>query len=363
MTWSQWIPDWLRREYGPEYANLREERPVLVDCALGCNPLGTPESARRVLERASFGVDTYPADKDSLVREICSCWKDAFGPEQLFFGCGSIGVLSTIARSLCGPGARVIGMAPQFTSGLLAFRLSGSDVSVVPLDAPDYTPDTERIASSVTEETALVYFDRPHNPTGWTAPLDDVVRLADRCAESGAFLIVDEAYGDYIPREESAMTLFHDSIICVRSFSKGWGLAGLRAGYGVLRDPRAMALLRILEDPFPLNSVALAVLPEVMKDAEYPRRTREAVTGVKRRVLECAGATPGVSVARTDPAVPIMLVCDRREGNLYERLMKVGIRTEPGECFERIGACCVRLRVPAPSQLSLFGELWPRAFA
>ena len=366
MTWFQWAPAWLQKEYGPEYATLKESRPVLVDCALGCNPLGTPASARAVIERGGIGVDAYPDGKETVIGGIRSFWKGAVEPSQLILGCGSIGVLTTIARSLCGPGARVLGMAPQFTSGLLAFRTSGSDVSATPLEAPGFTPDPARLADLVTEETSLVYFDRPHNPTGWTAPLDAMARLADRCAEKGALLISDEAYGDYIPPEQSAITLSHDAIICVRSFSKGWGLAGLRAGYAVIRDRKAMALLRIVEDPFPLNSVALAVLPEVLKDEDYPRRTRDTVSAMKRRVLECVAASPDMSAAPTDLRSPIMLLHDRRPGSLYERLMGAGIRTEPGECFEGLGEHCeqfVRLRVPGPEHIGRFEEIWRNSFS
>jgi len=95
---------------------------------------------------------------------------------------------------------------------------------------------------------------------------------------------------------------------------------------------------------------------------DYARRSREMAREVKARVIDTIERTGGVSVARTHPEVPILLasLVSGRE-NLYEVLMEQGIRTEPGTCFTGLGPESVRLRIPAPEQLEIFGALWRKA--
>ena len=114
----------------------------------------------------------------------------------------------------------------------------------------------EDLLPLLTEKTAFFYVDRPNNPTGQTMPLGDVERLCRAAAAAGAFCVVDEAYGDFLPREESAMTLMdrYDNLIIIRTFSKGFGLANLRAGYLVL-PPKLTAMLRQCSNPYVLSDI------------------------------------------------------------------------------------------------------------
>ncbi len=363
MHWKKRMPRAVREMEFAEYGSAREDRPVAVDCALGTNPLGSPRCvAETTAERVVGDLCAYPGDDLPLRRALSDAWRGAFSPEEVVLGTGSIGLLVGLARTFCAPGAQVLGVLPQFPDGPMHFQLSGASYRAIPLSPPDYRLDLDAMKVAMTGEESLLYLDRPHNPTGQAVPLAEVEGLARACDERGTLLIVDEAYGDFLPPDESALNLSHPSLVVLRSFSKGRGLAGIRAGYAVIRDEEARRFMKKTTPPFSVNSIALSLASRVLGDEAFLLRSRAAVAAVKRRIVEAVEATPHFSVAVTHDQVPILLLSSRIEGDdLYDRLMRQGIRTEAGTCFEGLGAESVRLRVPAPEELDAFLERWSAA--
>ena len=359
MHWKKRMPRAVREMEFAEYGSAREDRPVAVDCALGTNPLGSPRCVAETAESEAGDLCAYPGDDLPLRRALSDSWKGAFSPEEVILGTGSIGLLVGLARTFCAPGAQVLGVLPQFPDGPMHFQLSGASYRAVSLSPPDYRLGLDAMAAAMTGEESLLYLDRPHNPTGQAAPLAEVADLARACDDRGSLLVVDEAYGDFLPPDESALNLSNPSLVVLRSFSKGRGLAGIRAGYAVIRDGEARRFMRKTTPPFSVNSIALSLASRVLGDEAFLLRSREAVADVKRRIMAAVGATSHVSVAATHDQVPIFLLSSRIEGDdLYDRLMRQGIRTEAGTCFEGLGAESVRLRVPAPEELDAFLERW-----
>ena len=145
----------------------------------------------------------------------------------------------------------------------------------------------------------------------------------------------------------------------VRSFSKGWGLAGLRVGYGVVRDPQLREVLGWSTPPFEVSVLGTELACEALKDRDFPARSRAAVAFLKREVLKVLGGVPGLRTAATDPEVPLLLgVAEDPGEDLYETFLRRGIRTESGRAYPGLGARAVRLRVPREGDLARFRELW-----
>lgn len=364
MIWKEKMPAPVRDMKFAEYATAREERPVAVDCALGTNPLGSPGYVNEILGSGRLPDPSgYPGDDLPFRRALSDSWGRIFSPEDVVIGTGSIGLIITLARTFCTEGCAVLGVTPQFPDGPMHFQLAGASYRSVDLLPPDFTLRTKLIVEAMTGEESIVYIDRPHNPTGQVPPLEDMAVLAKECENRGALMIVDEAYGDFIPDEESALNLDQQCVIVLRSFSKGRGLAGIRAGYCVIHNGEALNYVRKVAPPFAVSSMALELGAASLLDREYILRSRETVSEVKGRVLQIISDTPGVTAAKTDPGIPILLVSMDEDGaDLYERLMEQGIRTEAGECFEGLGGGSARLRVPGPEQVEVFERLWKRAF-
>jgi len=363
MNWKARMPAPVRNMEFAEYATSREERPVLVDCALGTNPLGPPDRVRELIRTGRLpDPGGYPGDDLPFRKALSDSWKGVFSPDEVIIGTGSIGLIISLARTFCTTGAAVLGVTPQFPDGPMHFQLAGASYRQISLTPPGYGLEVSRIAEAMIGDESIIYVDRPHNPTGQVPGLDEMALLAEECRKHGSILIVDEAYGDFLPSGESALNLASPSMVVLRSFSKGRGLAGIRTGYCVVRDEEARRFLRKVAPPFSVSAIAMDMATAVLLDMDYARRSREMAREVKARVIDTIERTGGVSVARTHPEVPILLasLVSGRE-NLYEVLMEQGIRTEPGTCFTGLGPESVRLRIPAPEQLEIFGALWRKA--
>jgi histidinol-phosphate aminotransferase len=365
MTWKDRMPPPVRDTFFREYATAREERPVAVDCALGTNPVGAPEGIMKRLVNNlgdATRISAYPSGDDIFRKALSTSWEGAFNPDEVLLGTGSIGLLISLARAFCAPGTTVLGLTPQFPDGPLHFRLAGARYQSIQLKRPEFQISLDAVASKLTGDESLVYIDRPHNPTGQAVPLEEVGALADSCVRKGTLLVVDEAYGDFLPREESSIALGKANIITLRSFSKGWGLAGLRAGYAIVRDPEVRRFIAKVAPPFTVNTIAAELSMVALQDNFFLAETRMTITEIKKTVLDLIRETPCVTASTTHPAVPILLVTHNDpEIDLYQLLMALGIRTESGTCFEGLDASSVRLRVPAPEDLQLFTGLWNKA--
>jgi len=364
MKWKEKMPETVRDRTFTEYGSSREERPVLVDCALGTNPLGSPPWVRGIMASGRLpDPGGYPGDDLPLRKALSNSWRGIFSPDEIVTGTGSIGLIVTLAGTFCTTGTSVLGIAPQFPDGPMHFQFAGASYRYVPLTPPDYNLDVSAILEAITGDESIIYVDRPHNPTGQVPPLDEMALIAEECRKRGALLIIDEAYGDFLPPEDSALNLVSPSVVVLRSFSKGRGLAGLRAGFCVVRDEEARCYMRKVAPPFSVSSMAMEMATASIDDSDYVTRSRETVRKVKARVMAILEGTGGISVAKTHPEVPILLASwNRGPLDLSEVLMEQGIRTEPGTCFSGLGPESVRLRVPPPEQLELFEGLWIKAF-
>ena len=328
-----------------------------IDCALGTNPLGMPRSLHPVLkELGDLALDAYPEpESDSLKKDIVShhpLWRLETG--NILLSCGSMGVLTVLARLTTGPGDRFLGCSPQFTDGALQFVFNGAEYIRLPLTPPRYTISVETILSELERShPSLLYLDRPNNPTGQVLPLEGMRFIAERAMELGSWVISDEAYGDFIPDEESAACLDLPNLVTCRSFSKGLGLAGLRVGFAIARDAELINSFCKIQPAFVVPTLGALLAREGLSDTAFIEESRRYVREAKERVLQAVEKKRGWTLAETDNRVPIMLL-SLEEGDLFRILGEAGIACEPGVGFFDLDRRAVRLRVPAPSQLEEF---------
>ncbi|MDR2528169.1 MAG: aminotransferase class I/II-fold pyridoxal phosphate-dependent enzyme [Synergistaceae bacterium] len=301
----------------------------------------------------------YPENIDALAEIVTARWPSLRGV-KLLWGAGSMGVLANLARVFCGGSVNVLGMTPQFLPGLMEFALAGAKIVTLSPRPDRFRVDAKDLSAALEEDTTLLYLDNPNNPTGAVMPLDEVAALAEACARQGALLLVDEAYADYLDDAESAFNLEMSNVICLRTLSKGYGMAGLRVGYAAVRDPE---LYRVCEDCgllYAISGVSAALAAKFLPRVDFSA-IREKVRYLKSRVTEFISDYDAFTIADTHPAIPIFLLTWKQGGNLYEKLMEAGIRAEAGHFFE-LNDCSVRLRVPSEELLEDFFRLWRGLF-
>ncbi|GHS96409.1 histidinol-phosphate aminotransferase [Synergistales bacterium] len=357
-NWKAALPDWIRNSRFTNYGGSAETRPVAIDCSLGVNPMGN-----------IFGVDQdtlslsetykYPDNIGPLNEIILARWP-SLRSAKLSWGAGSMGILANFARVLCGRSVKVLGISPQFLPGLMEFDMAGARVDTLSLVPDRFKIDAKELAGALKDDTTLLYLDNPNNPTGSALPLGEVAALAEACAKRGALLMVDEAYADFLDDAESAFNLEMDNVLCVRTLSKGYGMAGLRIGYAAIRDPELHEVYENFSVLYSNSEVSAAIAAKYLPRIDF-EAVRKKVRYLKARVTEFIGGYTALSIADTHPATPICLLTWKNGGNLYEKLMDAGIRTEAGRFFE-LGDSSVRLRVPPENLLEDFFRLWRGLF-
>jgi histidinol-phosphate aminotransferase len=265
----------IQRRYG-----LRD----VVKLASNENPLGASPAALAAIERALPEVFRYPVVADDELRAALAAL-GGLAPENVATANGATELLDMIVRGFVRPGDEVIISRPTFPMVDISTRRVGgvpvwADLLNDPMGCPD-AYDPEAVLAAVSERTRLIYICTPNNPTGSVvsrAQADELLRGLARTAAPQAIVVLDESYRDFAdaPWDATDDVRAGRNVIAVRSFSKSWGLAGLRVGYAFARREIAEYLQR-LRLPFHFGLAALRGALAALGDGEHVARSRALV--------------------------------------------------------------------------------------
>ena len=250
----------------------------VVKLASNENPLGASPLVRRVLARKADMVFRYPrAGNPALVAALAAACD--VPPECVVASNGSDEIIDLLVRVTCRPGTdNVVAFTPCFSTYVQQTLLESVELRQPKLKE-DFTFDLPALAAAADENTALVFLTNPDNPSGHAVGSDAVVALA-RSLPPKALLVVDEAYVDFADPVADYSMLARwgecDNIVVLRTFSKLYGLAGLRLGFGVMPAWLADYLLRV-RLPFSVNLLAEAAGMAVLEDTAFIQATRGTV--------------------------------------------------------------------------------------
>lgn len=245
---------------------------------LGPSPLGLA-AARRALEQCHL----YPDSGCTFLRErLARAW--GLTPGHFVVGNGSNEVMILLAQAFLRPGDEVVFGSQAFVVYRLATLLMGATPVEVPM--PGYRHDLAAMRAAVGERTRLVFLASPNNPTGGTDAPADILRLAESLPDHVIFCL-DEAYAEYLDATADLRPLLAAGrkVVVTRTFSKIYGLAGLRAGY-LVGSPEVCGLLNRVRQPFNANLPALAAAEAALDDAEFLARARAANAAGLRQLGE-----------------------------------------------------------------------------
>jgi len=308
----------LAREHG-----LQPER--IVKLASNENPLGMPDSARAAIEAALPELGRYP---DSNGFDLKAALSRKFGvpAEWITLGNGSNDILEAAAAVMLAPGRSCVYAQHSFAVYPLATMARGARSIVVP--ARDYGHDLDAMLAAIEADTRLVFVANPNNPTGTFVGADTMAAFLGRVPRH-VVVVLDEAYNEYLSPE-----LRHPSIDWVRrfpnllvsrSFSKAYGLAGLRVGYGVAQ-PELTDLLNRVRQPFNCNSLAQVAAVAALADEAFVARSVE----VNRKGMAQITAALDVLGLRYLPSFGNFLLVEVGDGAaVYQGLLKRGVIVRP----------------------------------
>jgi L-threonine-O-3-phosphate decarboxylase len=230
---------------------------------------------------------------------------------------------------------------PSFTEPEAALRAAGAEVARVMREPRRWTLD----ARTVPAEADLVVVCNPNNPTGTLDPARELAALA----HPGRVLVVDESFMDFVPGERESLAARADlpGLVVVRSLTKLWSLAGIRAGY-LLASPELVARLDASRQPWSVNSVACAALAFCARDAETPQRVAREVADAREELLERLTRIDGV---RAWPSAANFLLLEVPDGAMVvEQLRRDGIAVRPAASFPGLDERYLRVAVRRPDE-------------
>jgi histidinol-phosphate aminotransferase len=263
----------------------------IVKLASNENPLGMSPKAKRAVEAAIGGSERYP-DQFELIAAVAE--RCGVGRDQVVLGNGSNDVLDLIARVFLAPGRSAVFAQHAFAVYPLATLSTGAELIATP--ARNYGHDLSAMRAAIRPDTRIVWIANPNNPTGSFLPYPEV-RAFLAAVPQDVVVVLDEAYNEYLPPAERVDTAAWISdfpnLVVTRTFSKIFGLAGLRVGYA-LASAEIADLMNRVRQPFNVNNLAIAAAIAALDDHvfvaesyELNRRGMEQiVAGLKRLGLE-----------------------------------------------------------------------------
>ena len=265
---------------------------ALIDLSSNENPYGPSRSALEAMSAAQSVASRYPDAAEDRVREAIAL-HHAAKPEQVVIGCGSSEVLRLCDAAFLGPGRTVIAAEPTFEAVLHYAKVTRAEGLTLPL-TPDFRHDLRAMAKACDARTGLVYVCNPNNPTGTIVRLDALTAFLEQVPNT-AVVVVDEAYHHFVEDKNygsvTGLVERFPNLVVARTFSKIYGMAGMRLGYAIASEKNAEAM-RAQASWSTVNIAVLEAGLACLKDPELPRQQRALLNGSRHalcRALEKDG--------------------------------------------------------------------------
>lgn len=352
-------PDYIRAiapyQGGKPISELAREMGLveaeIVKLASNENPLGISPKAQMAIEDAIANIARYPDGNSFTLRDAVSK-KFKVKSNQVVFGNGSNDILELAARAFLNAGCEAIYSQHAFAVYPLVTQAVGATGVVVP--AENYAHDLDGFLKAITPSTKLIFIANPNNPTG-TLLKKDALKAFIHAVPSHVLVMLDEAYDEYLSAEDKSEAISwlaeFDNLIISRTFSKAYGLAGLRIGFGLMHAEVADMLNRVRQ-PFNVNSIAQVAAVASLADDDFVARSyalnragmAQLTQGFQKLGLEYIPSQANfVSFAVNDAA------------NVNQKLLQSGVIVRPIANYEMPGY--LRVSVGLFSENSRFLEV------
>lgn len=315
----------VKRQYG-----LQE----VIKLASNENPNGCSPKAKEAVSKLMEQFWMYPDPSTyELKRKIAGRWN--VKPEQVFCGSGLDQLIRVICTAVIEPGDESVVGEVTFSRYADATLLAGGRVISVPMK--DNGLDLEKMADAITPATKIIWFCNPNNPTGTMFTKNEFDHIIGRIP-SNVIVVVDEAYYEFVTDNEFpdslALLSKYPNMIVMRTFSKAYGLAGLRVGYGI-GDSELVKYFNAIIGPFDVNIMAQAAAAAAIDDLEFVKMSRD-LNNEGREYLYRELGSMGIPYVRTQSNFIAINVMED-DNRIFGELIKKGIIVKSGSSLKMPG--------------------------
>ncbi|MGC8603240.1 MAG: histidinol-phosphate transaminase [Desulfomonilaceae bacterium] len=334
---SAQIPEWAKTRVTPHVLAIPEYipgKPIAeverefgifnaIKLASNENPLGPSPKAIEAIAKNIHRSNIYPESTGPKLRKsLAEYYKVPL--DQIVLGNGSDEIMQMLAHVFVGVGDEVIMPENSFSMYKIVTRFFGGKSVTVALKS--FRPDLDSMAAAITGRTRMLFLSNPHSPTGTVISKAEFEELLAVTAERGVILVLDEAYREYVETADCPSGINYidrsEHLIFLRTFSKIYGLAGLRVGYGIAQ-PWIIQLLNRVRPPFNVNLLAQEAAEAALWDESHVTRSRDVNSLGKRFLLKNLAALGFDPIPTESNFVAFRANCDTEA--LYIGLLKQGV--------------------------------------
>jgi histidinol-phosphate aminotransferase len=336
MNLIDYVPEYIRTliPYSPGKPVEEVEREYgisdSVKLASNENPLGPSPKAMQALRDRMEQLHRYP-DGDCFYLKNGLAQKLAIRPEQLIFGNGSNEIIELAVRTFMRPRDEAVMAHQAFVVYRLVIQAAGGVSRVVPLK--NFTHDLEALAAAVTANTRIVFLANPNNPTGTIYRRGEWQRFLEQIP-ADVLVVVDEAYFEYVEDSDYPDSLrYHGcgkTLLTLRTFSKLYGLAGLRVGYGV-GSQEVINLMHRVRQPFNVNAAAQWAALAALDDAEHRQRSLDLNRAAKEYL---AREFTRLGLEYVPSCANFILLRVGNGEEIFKHLLRMGVIVRPMGAYE-----------------------------
>ncbi len=304
----------------------------VIKMASNENPLGPSPLAVEAMKENVEQMHVYPDGNCYYLKEKLAA-KIKVKPEQLIFGNGSDEIIACLAKTYINPGDEAVMVAPSFSQYDIAMHIMGGTPRHVPLTGKDFEYDLDAVLEAINEKTRFVFLCSPNNPTGTILRKQELERFIDKLPDS-VMIILDQAYLEYASDPDHVTGLEYieqgHPVISLRTFSKIYGLAGLRIGYGIA-PPEVISEINRVRGPFNVNAMAQVGARAAIDDDQHLEQSRKMVNEAREQLTEGFAELGLKPVPDQANFCFVDLKVDSREA--FQALLRRGVIVRTGDIF------------------------------
>lgn len=313
------------------------------------NPLGPSQKVVEALSRALPMSYRYPPDESrSLMDKIANFV--GLTPEHVLLGDGSNMLIDVLVKTFIDPSDEVIVSYPTYAMYETFVKLMNGRVRSVPKDG-DFNWSVDGIVEAISPKTKLVFICSPNNPTGNVMSKEDLVSIV----KEGVAVLLDEAYAEFARTSLVKLIPEWDNIIVLRTFSKAFGLAGLRVGY-MLANPDLIEIMKRVTPPFAVNVLAIVAAEAALDDLEYLTKTKEVVKSGREYIYNALNKVGGVTAYPSEANFVLIRVDGVESEEIVSNLLGSGILIRDCAKMRGLGPNFVRVTVGTMDENRRFVE-------